>query len=215
MANSQQCSFPKPGPPRKRVCDLATELGVPIDELTTFIIIETLTILKPTDFVAASVVMKARQHFPRLAQQRRPNPRSGNKPRGRSSDQQRLEKATRELFGNPSQQGRTEIRAQGPDLVRAARRMFPIQIASDEEARSVADHWTEKGFAPSEVLAWWNAGLELLDAGLAWRARNVDLKPSDLARILDGRPVLQRIREGESLARIRSQLYQGRTHHTH
>jgi hypothetical protein len=214
VAESQQGSFPKPGPPRKRVCDLATELGVSLDKLTSFIFVETNTILEPTDLVAASVVMMARQHFPRLAQQRRPNPRSVNKPRGRRSDKHRLEKATRDLFGNPSQQVRPEVRTQGADFVQAARKMFPIQIASDEEARSVADHWAEKGFAPSEVLAWWNAGLELLDAGLAWRARNVDLKPSDLARILDGRPVLQRIRDGESLSRIRSQLYQGRTHHT-
>ncbi|WP_205326640.1 hypothetical protein, partial [Glycomyces sp. YM15] len=31
-----------------------------------------------------------------------------------------------------------------------------------------------------EVLARWNTGIELWDVGLAWRARNVDLKPSDL-----------------------------------
>lgn len=214
MAEIQQGSFPKPGPLRKRVCDLATELGVPLDKLTSFIFVETNTILEPTDLVVASVVMKARQHFPRLAQQRRPNPRSVNKPRSRSSEKHRLEKATRDLFGNPSQQVRPGVRAQGSDFVQAARKLFPIQIASDEEALSVADHWSDMGFAPSEVLAWWNAGLDLLDAGLAWRARNVDLKPSDLACVLDGRLVLQRIREGESLFRIRSQLYQGRTYHT-
>lgn len=216
MTESQQDFCPKPGPPSKRVCELARELGVSEDELVTFLFSKGEPILSSSDIVPPSRVMEARLHCHGGTKGRsgeRPGQRRPNKPRSRNA-KRGLANATRELFGTPTQRPRSHPRDQGPDYVKATRNRFPIQVASDEEALMVVEYWAARDFSFSEVQAWWDGGLGLRDAGLAFRARNVGLKPTDLPVVLEGRTVIQRIRDNESLERISSRLQRMRKHYS-
>jgi hypothetical protein len=66
--------------------------------------------------------------------------------------------------------------------------------------------WANRLFSPTERDAWLRAGLGEQDDAIAEQCGRFGIRPTDLARLLDGRTAAKRLRGGESVASVAARL---------
>lgn len=69
-----------------------------------------------------------------------------------------------------------------------------------EEAQSWARRWLETWIEPTEITAWWDAGMSWGDVVRVVEVRNLGMTPETMGEMVGGRTVLSQLKSGANTA---------------